>query len=260
MSDDRVYFNEQRARFALAIGRLATVSNSQVGRNLAPRFAWGSWIYARMVLAGRSVLLLLERYVDHKAHSTVDHQTIGGICRSILEMQIFLSYLIEDGLAEEEWQLRKWTLDIHDCNSRLRLFRSLKSRCEVGAFKEQLDELRDRIKTNPLFAKLPKEAQTDILAGKRLYVRGMRATLAVAGWEQDQWDGIYAYLSGSSHSAPISFYRTVERGMDNLSIVPYQFAFCGFSLEWASGAITWANDRIEKLYPELQDIPRADET
>ncbi|CAN5266721.1 hypothetical protein BH10PSE9_BH10PSE9_19580 [soil metagenome] len=256
MADSSSYFDEQRQSFVSAKLRLATISNG-IGRQIAtPRFGWASWIYARMGLAAQSVIMLLEQYVDDKAHSTLDHVTVGGVCRAILEAQVFVSYLTEAKISEEEWQLRKWTLDIHDCNSRLRLFRALDVKDQVEGFKQQLEELQVRMKSHPLFSYLPKETQTAILVGNRIYVRGMRAALEDAGWNQDQWDGIYNYLSGSVHSSPISFYRSDDRGIDNLSIATYQLSFAGFALEQGHQALSWANTRMMEIFPNAA-VPRS---
>lgn len=253
MVDGRSYFDEQRQAFVAAKLRLASISNRIGGQIAPPRFGWASWIYARMGLAAQSVIMLLQQYVDEKAHSTLDHVTVGGICRAILESQVFLNYLTEAGLTEEEWQLRKWTLDIHDCNSRLRLFRALEVKEQIDGFKNQLEELQVRMKSHPLFTALPKETQTAILVGNRLYIRGMRAALEDAGWTQDQWDGIYNYLSGSVHSSPISFYRSNDRGIDNLSIAPYQFSFTAFALEQGHQAISRANTRMLEVFPNATE-------
>ncbi len=257
MTTEQSHFDEMRASFLAALDHLSTTSNQIAGRSVSTRFGWASWIYARMGLAANSVALLMEAYVDRKDHSTIDHVSIGNICRSIIEYQVFLAYLLEDNISDDDWQLRKWTLDIHDCNSRIRLFRSLGNESQVERFKAQLLELRNRIKTSKAFLDLPIDSQSAIVVGNRFYIRGMRAALSAADWEERQWDGIYSYLSGSTHSAPISFYRSDLRGADNLSIVPQQFAFCGFALEVATRAIQWSTYRIEKVFSEISDLPHS---
>lgn len=249
--DGRVLFDEARAAFDEASDKASAVSNSiGWGHIVEPRFGWATWIFARMGLTALSTTILLQAYVDERIHTGFDHLSIVSQCRSIVEQQIFLAYLVEVGISKDEWNLRKWTLDIHDCVSRIRLFRSLGNQEEKQAHEKELVFLRERLEASGLFQDLPREARSEILAGNRIYVRGSRTAAAAAGWMKDQWDGIYAYLSAPLHSAPLSFYRMQEHGVDNLSIAPYQLGVAGFSLNAASQAIRDATERMLVAFPE----------
>ena len=246
----RARFEEQRVLLQVSLDRAGKISNSVANKFVAPRFAWATWIFARMCLNARSVLLLVKNYLDDEVHSTVDHVSIIGICRTILESQIFLAYLTEVGISEDEWQLRKWTLDLHDCVTRIRLFRGIGDTEQKGAFKAELERLKARMEGNGVFPQLPVETRNDVLVGRRIYVRGMRNALKLADWPEDLWDGIYSYLSGAIHSSPVSFYRYADHGVNNLSITPYQLGLMSTGWEFSHKSLDWAADCVARLFSE----------
>jgi hypothetical protein len=135
----------------------------------------------------------------------------------------------------------------------VRLFKGLGVDEEYGKNSEALQELRQRISENTYFKTLPVATQEKALAGSLIYVKGLRTTAEIAGLNKGEFDGLYNYLSMQSHSAPMSFYRMDDRGIDHKTIAPFQFYFAGLALEISSNSFATATDAIRKLFPDVDD-------
>ena len=164
---NRKHFDAVRAQLNAAKDAAAATSNRiGSGRFPEPRFGWATWnLTLRMIFAANSTQLLLRAYVDLRVHSGFDHVSVVVLCRSIVEQEFMLAYLAESGISKDEWDLRKWTLDIHDCNTRIQLFRSLGDSEQKRGFQKQLEELKDRMRGSVAFQALEEKVREEILAG-----------------------------------------------------------------------------------------------
>jgi hypothetical protein len=125
------------------------------------------------------------------------------------------------------------TFDIHDCASRIRLFKGLGSQKEYKNAKRISAILRKRLENSPVFFNLDKKVREEILAGSRIFVNGIRSAAKQVGWDLKEWDAIYNYLSAQSHHNPVSFYRYEMHGVTHLTVTEYQSGFLNFCLQQA---------------------------
>jgi len=95
------------------------------------------------------------------------------------------------------------------------------------------------------------DKRRQLLGGQQLYLNGLRSVVKRAGWDPDRFDGVYAYLSVHSHSAPTSFYRMEKHQINFSKPSEYQFGLAGFSLEHADQSIRAASKRLIDVFPEL---------
>jgi hypothetical protein len=244
----REYFDEQKIAYIKALDTAVEISLSVAGRRVDQRLAWATWIFARLCATGHSLRRLLEP-VTSDYGITIDHASIGNLARNIIEASILISYVTQDGVSDEEWSCRKLAFHLHDCTARVCLFKGLGANDEYEKHKAMLEELRTRLSKDSYFNQLESDVQEKLRAGTVIYLHGLRSAAHVAGWNKDHFDAIYGYLSAQPHSTPMSFYRMDERGMDNKTIAPYQFAFVGFALENAHQSIRHATQRIPELFP-----------
>lgn len=255
-SKEERYFRECFAELSRESAKAAALSNKVAGRTVPPRYGWATWIHSRISIQVLSIQALTKFYIMERQHSTVDHASVVSLSRSILEGHILLSYLLEKDITEEQWQLRKWTMDIHDCVTRMRFLKGIertepdssgdKDSREDEERRKTLDWLRERIQSHPQFGSLGEKIGDEILKGQRIYIYGFRRAAENAGWDKTQWDSVYSYLSTQAHHSPVSFYRLSEAGADNLSIVPYQWGLIGTAADLARRSLAAANRSLEE--------------
>jgi hypothetical protein len=175
---------------------------------------------------------LLQRDVGKSNDLTLDHYSISVLARNIVEASLMFHYLMEDGVSDDEWALRGKILDLHDVVLKARLFKSIGAAKEYEAFKQIMTELRGHIKNRPAFKSVEEKRQQGILAGHELYLRGLRSTLKLVGFESDYFDGMYAYLSSQVHISPTSFYG-MDRRINFGTPAEYQYYFASYALAHA---------------------------
>jgi hypothetical protein len=71
----------------------------------------------------------------------------------MMELQAAFHYLCVDERTDEEWDCRSNLLNLHDCNSRMRLLeaREPSDPGEVAGLQVQAGELRNRLRANAHF-------------------------------------------------------------------------------------------------------------
>jgi hypothetical protein len=172
---------------------------------------------------------LLQRDVGKSNDLTLDHYSISVLARSIVEASLMFHYLMEDGVSDDEWALRGKILDFV---LKARLFKSIGRAKEYEDFKQIMAELRGQIKNRPAFKSVEEKRQQGILAGHELYLRGLRSTLKLVGFDSDYFDGMYAYLSSQVHISPTSFYG-MDRRINFGTPAEYQYYFASYALAHA---------------------------
>ena len=123
-----------------------------------------------------------------------------------------IAYLL-DPVEAEEWAFRHTLLKLHDAVTRIKL---------LGGFNLPADDLRagrEELKAElaamPIFKAQSKEHQKGLISGEKMFTLGMRAVaVRIMGWHDAYFNGIYAYLSAHTNSAPMSYMRIVDHQID----------------------------------------------
>jgi hypothetical protein len=106
---------------------------------------------------------------------------------------------------------------------------------------------RDRLIAHPFFRSLDKEQQDRCLSGSQAYVRGLRRAGIEAGIEERTFNSVYGYLSGHSHTLPISIFRVPEHKIDYFDPSEPQLGMAGFGLTIALPCLLAATfNRIDR--------------
>lgn len=144
-----------------------------------------------------------------------DYASIASLTRSLLEIRLAFFYLCTESCTDDEWRCRWNVFNIHDCQTRLRLFSELPDPPEdVSGFQVQLNELRDRLTSNAFFAAISANQQKQYLNGDKAYLSPLEEIASRAGVDIHTFRWLYKFLSSHVHGLPMSFYRMgqQERG------------------------------------------------
>lgn len=206
-----------------------------------------------------------KRIIDHKwEHGTekfytLDHGTLASLARNMLEICVMLGYISERNIEKGEWELRRDILWLHDAITRYKMFKFWGDRESAAGSKAHIPEIRKRISSHAIFRKLPADRREKILSGSEVYLHGLRPTARALGWDLNTFNGAYAYLSGYSHSSPVSFIRFYDHGINAHRPSSAQFAIAGVSLVFANMALKTASALILEAFPHIMhDNPHMD--
>jgi hypothetical protein len=154
------------------------------------------------------------RQIDHW-----DYVGMFGLTRGILEIRLAFYYICSEECPPAEWGLRWNIFNLHDCCSRMKLFRDLnQNTAEIAGFEQQAEEIRKRILANRFFKEnklnLSAKQQRELLSGNNCYLYPLEDIAAKAGISVNSFKIMWQLFSNTIHGYPMAFYRMMdgERG------------------------------------------------
>jgi hypothetical protein len=230
--DPREVFKKEKKRFGTAVKIAVAVSKAAAGRIPGENIVMASFVFTRMCIAADTLLYVLRRDIGNSKEQTLDHYSIGVLARNIIESALMFHYLSEDGVGKEEWELRIAIFNLHDSTLKVRLWKGLDSDEHYKGWKTTMEEIRESLKGHSAFKALDEDRQKRLMSGQEMYVKGMRSTLKLVGFDEGYFDGMYTYLSSQVHTSPSSFYWTQKRLSFNKP-ARYQYYFASYAVAHA---------------------------
>ena len=173
------------------------MSKIVAGQLVDERKGWAQWNHLRMCIAASSILTLAsyQQRIDAGEECTLDQGSIASLARGMAESAAMVAYLADPTLTSEQWELRKHVLWLHDATTRYKMFSKLENEVQATAFRADMQGLRTRIEAFPEFQALAPDRQGRVSAGSEIYLQGLRSAVRLAGWDVDNFDSMYGYLS-----------------------------------------------------------------
>ena len=218
---------------------------------------YASLLFTMMCSRGVSMAILAPcspwaaKMVEHW-----DYGSVTGIARTLLELRLAFYYLCVEAVSEDEWNARWNVFNLHDCTSRIRLFRALEQVHaepqdeQIAGFTEQAEELRERLRTNPFFQSLSEKKQKRLLAGEQAYILPLEDIAVGAGVGKETYRYFNILLSSHIHALPMSFYRMDDgrgRGLPH----PVEEGYTAMCLTLASALLTASRDDLRELFKDI---------
>ena len=184
-----------------------------------------------------------------------DYATAAGIARTMLELRLAFYYLCVEECPGTEWECRWNVFNLHDCNSRVRLFEEIGNAKEAAALQQQAEQLRDRLRSNEFFMTLTPKQQKRFLLGRDAYMCSLEDIGEKAGVEKTTFRWIYLLFSTHVHGLPMSFYRIGEEGSDRGRGLPspVEENYTRLCLSFASTLLVKTRDEIRQLFMHFSD-------
>ncbi len=135
LTKNRKLLEVETKRFHTATVFAVRTSVATHGHEAPLPHVFGSYVFTRMCIGAETIEHLLERGLGRKTPFTLDHFSIAVLCRNIIEAGIMVCYLLEDNVSEQQWELRRKILDLHDVLVRLRLFKGLRPNEQAARFR-----------------------------------------------------------------------------------------------------------------------------
>ncbi|MGD0275080.1 MAG: DUF5677 domain-containing protein [Syntrophales bacterium] len=185
-----------------------------------------------------------ERLIEHW-----DFSSIAVLTRSILEIRIAFFYLCIEECSIEEWGCRWNLFNLHDCISRIRLFKLMETGTQdIIGFEAAAEELRVRLSSNSFFMNLTEKKRNRFIKGRYAYLHPLGDIAVRAGVKQQIFPWIYHLLSSHVHGLPMSFYRMgdSERGRGVHSEVEENYTSLCLSL--CTSLLVKSRDEMKRLF------------
>ncbi|MEJ2376065.1 MAG: DUF5677 domain-containing protein [Pseudolabrys sp.] len=247
-----------RALFVLdnVVRECITVSRQYGGLQAATqKNFYASVLFTAML--SRSVSLLMLAPHSPWARKMIEHWDYASaavILRTMMELRAAFHYLCVDECTDEEWNCRWNLLNLHDCNSRIRLFeaREPADLAQIAGLQAQAEELRNRLRTNGHFETL--RHQERLLNGQTAYLLPIEEMMERAGLDMPTYRFLNILFSSHVHGLPMSYYRMgeQERGRGLPSRVEEGNTIVCLSL--ASALLTATRDEVNELFRGLPPV------
>jgi hypothetical protein len=201
-----------------------------------------------LAIAPRSRLSRTDR--DHW-----DFSAVASLVRNLIECYFTFFYLVIDPRDNEEWQCRLTIMELHDCITRLKMFRDFDSDDEqLQKFEQQLEELTKRLIVIPLFSSLPEKQQKKYLKGESAFLLNQDELLCRMDEPVGFFRGMYRFLSTHVHTLPMAFSRIGEQGRGLGLENDVEKRHISNSLQFAEHFVRRATKEMIGLFPEIKDI------
>jgi hypothetical protein len=248
----------QRALFVLdSVVRECITVSRQYGGLQAPtqKHFYASVLFTAML--SRSVSLLMLAPHSPWAHKMIEHWDYASaavILRTMMELRAAFHYLCVDECTNEEWECRWHLLNLHDCNSRIRLLeaREHSEPDEVAGLQAQAEEIRNLLMANAHFQTLRHRVR--LLNGQTAYLYPIEEMIERAGLERPNYRFLNIVFSSHVHGLPMSYYRMgmQERGRGLPS--PIEEGYTMICLSLASALLTATRDEVHELFRGLPSV------
>lgn len=181
-----------------------------------------------------------------------DYGSMTGIARTMIELRIAYYYLCVEECPEDEWQVRWNLFNLHDCNSRVRMFDAIGDVEEVAGFEAQAEELRERLTSNMFFQALDPRRHKKLLHGQTAYLFPLEVIAERAGIDLRTFRWLYVLFSSHVHALPMSSYRIggehVERGRGLPS--PPEENYSALCLSLSATLLVRSRDEFQGMFAE----------
>jgi len=249
---------DSRYQEALAVFDDAVLDGSRVSRAAADRQVnarrwFASVLFTRICTTGMSLLCLVPR--SRFAGKSIEHYDFGAVAslaRNIAECYFVFFYLCVDEFSDDEWYSRLNILHLHDCVSRLKMFRDFDpSNPRLPSFEQQAEELRERLKQLPYFMALPEKQRKRFLKGDSALLLNQDQLLERLGVAVGPFRGMYRFISSHVHSFPLAFYLMGERDQGRGVESDWVKQSIADALEFAESPLRRSTYDMLKLFPDI---------
>lgn len=252
-----IFFDEYE-KFCSELKASTELSSKLNGQLVEKRLGWITWIFARLCLNCTTMSIIIGQINNYQnGKEILDHYTLAGITRSVMETTITLAYISDEELSDDEWLFRKHIMDLHDLVARNRMLKN--DFTDESEFKSIRNELLKRIRGNKLYQQLNKHQKKSIGGGRTFFLNGIKAAALKTGWDANQYDLWTTYLSQHIHSLPVSFYRMDQHSIDFNKISNFQYGFGASLLEICRKCLSAGIEAVEIYEADILNPPDAQE-
>lgn len=242
-------YSSALGEFSTIVEQAIATSNATANRRVDERRALASVLYTRLCVLSVSIISLCPGSKLNPRAKHWDFSAVASLSRNLFEGALLLFYFAFDEVEEVEWEARLKVMQLHDCLSRLYMFRDLGNNDEeLPVFERQAEELRSVLMKNPHFMNLESSRRKKLLNGDRTTILTLHEIFEKSGGNWAGHWGLYRFWSAQTHSFPLGFYRSVEQGRGRGVENDAEKAYIGGALAVSVHTVKACTDRMQHLF------------
>jgi hypothetical protein len=242
-------YSSALGEFSAIVEQAIATSHATANRRVDERRALASVLFTRLCVLSVSIISLCPRSKLNPGTKHWDFSAVASLSRNLFEGALLLFYFAFDDVEEVEWEARLKVMQLHDCVSRLHMFRDLGNNDEdLPEFERQAEELRTVLMKNSHFMNLDSSRRKKLLNGDRTTILTLHEIFEKSGGDWSGHWGLYRFWSAQTHSFPLGFYRSVEQGRGRGVENDAEKAYIGGALAVSVHTVKACTDRMQHLY------------
>ena len=249
---------QARNELELTMRRAVAVSKGAANRKAGERCFWASVLYVRLVVTGKSALVLAPKISVPKGEDEHwDYSSLASLTRNVVECYLLFFWLTVENVTDDERHMRINLTHLRDNETRKRMMADFGHSPEkLSGFDWHRGYLTERIKSQDAFKALDEKRQRELLKADRApYVQD--DLVAKLGLNRSEFRGYYRYISSHTHTDPLSFYRMAERGSGTGVKNPVDMKYMASALNQARYYIDRATVDMGVIFPDLVAVAAA---
>jgi hypothetical protein len=241
--------------FDKAVCEACAVSNFTGDRYVVHYKGQSSHIFTRLCVHAQALISSLPKSRWAKRdYESWDFSIIAAHVRALMEGYLLFTYLSETPKSEQEWYVKLNVMHLNDCNRRIRLHQNISSEEDEKGFREQQEEIKQRLRDTEYFCELPVKLQKILLSGKALMIPSRDELLNKLGVDVGEFNAFYDVISNYTHILPISYYRSESNGRGTGVYNRTDLSYIVLSLKNCTEWLMASTNRMVELFPDSQIV------
>jgi hypothetical protein len=243
--------------FDIAVCEAIAVSQAIAGRMATPHVGYATRIFTKICCHAIAIIRAVPRSRWVRSDSEFwDFTAIAGYCRSIIEGQLLLWYVIKKPENDEEWSARLNVMHLNDCSRRIKILGDVIDSEHLKGLSAQADEIRSRLTQNNWFCKLDQGLRKRLLSGDPLKITARDEQLEELSWDKKEFYMLWHFLSQYAHILPLSFYRLEANGRGTGIENDTDRGYLHTMFELCTKILAACVDRMVKEFPDAASVRR----
>lgn len=248
ISEEELY-SSALGDFSAIVEQAIAMSHATANHRVDERRVLASVLFTRLCVLSVSIISLCPGNKLNPWTKHWDFSAVASLSRNLFEGALLLYYFAFDEVGDVEWEARIKVMQLHDCLSRLHMFRDLRNNDEeLPAFERQAEELRAILMKNVHFMNLEPSRRKKLLNGDRATILTLHEIFQKSGADWSGHWGLYRFWSAQTHSFPLGFYRSVEQGRGRGVENDTEKAYIGGALAVSVHTVKACTDRMRELF------------
>lgn len=241
--------------FSTVVEQAIATSHAIANRRVDERRALASVLFTRLCVLSVSITSLCPGSKLNPCGRHWDFSAVASLNRNLFEGALLLFYFAFDEVGDVEWEARLKVMQLHDCLSRLHMFRDLGNNDEeLPAFEKQAEELRAVLMKNAHFMNLESSRRKKLLNGGQTAILTLHEIFEKSGGDWTGHWGLYRFWSAQTHSFPLGYYRSVEQGRGRGVENDAEKAYIGGALAVSVHTVKACTDKIQHLFSGIANF------
>ncbi|MEJ6395603.1 hypothetical protein V8J82_20255 [Gymnodinialimonas sp. 2305UL16-5] len=267
MADENSYdplehFEASRAKLGEALEHAAGISGGAIGIEHTGRQNRSLMVFSKMIAHGMSIEAVLGPFPsDGHRGGFLNHFSLIALARTVYDAALMTLYVAHLSSTEDQWNLRRHVLYLHDLCNRKRFLKPLTKiepavqPIDNSTYQRVRDDLT--LKISLYGRKLGKNDKeiSELCTGQRVFVDGARGAARLVGWDLNAYDFKQAFFSNWVHSHPVSFLRANEQKISMVEASDHQLAVSALALDTAWEATDACNEVMSNFVGTIERDP-----